>query len=289
MNQGIQGIQGINPAGEWYPRSPAQAISDPDQIAAWRPRLLTGAFAVFTSRHGGVSPAPWASLNLAYHVQDEPERVSTNRDRVTATLQLPTRTWVTAEQVHDAGVGVADDLEIVGARARKHEPDHEPGPLPGKDALVTSRPELPLALFYADCVPLFFAAPGVVGLAHAGWRGTLAGVAEATLRVLQERFGVVPGDVWVAIGPAVGPCCYEVSEELWKTFRRRFGEAAAVHDRRVDLPAANRELLLRLGVPPGQVETANICTSCRPDLFYSHRRDGFPTGRMAALIYRRPD
>lgn len=199
---------------------------------------------------------------------------------------MPSSLWVTAEQVHGAGVGVVEELSVEKADANTFRLSS----IPGKDALVTPAAGLPLALFFADCVPLFFSVPaaGVVGLAHAGWRGTLAGVAEATLQVLKDRFGVHPGDVWVAIGPAIGPCCYEVGEELWQAFRQKFGAAVAADHRRVDLAAANRELLLRCGVPAGQIESAGICTCCHADLFFSHRRDGFPTGRMAALIYRLP-
>lgn len=241
---------------------------------AWKPEL-PGAVAYFTSRRGGVSPPPWESLNLGLHVQDDPERVRINRERVTAGLGLPPNPWVTAEQVHGARVGVVDGAESDGGRV-----------LPATDALITAARGVTLALFFADCVPLFFAGPGAVGLAHAGWRGTLSGIAVSTLEALRQRFGIEPSEVWVGIGPAIGPCCYEVSEELWNEFNRRLGTGVSPGPRYLDLAAANRELLLRAGVAPDRIVEARLCTRCRADLFFSHRRAGFPTGRMAALIYR---
>jgi polyphenol oxidase len=154
------------------------------------------------------------------------------------------------------------------------------------DAVATDRPGIALEIRVADCVPLFVIDPArrVVALAHAGWRGTLAGMGARLIEALAARFGSRPSDLRVWIGPCIGPECYEVGPEVAAPFRREFGEAAVPSERRVDLRAANRAALVRAGALPAQIETIELCTSCRPDLFHSHRASGGRPGRNVALL-----
>ena len=243
-----------------------------------------GVLGAFTARRGGVSPPPWDTLNLGLHVGDEPKRVRHNREIAGMALGLPAANWVSARQVHgsqvklvgveDKGRGALDDATVVGEY----------------DALMTAAPGVPLAMYFADCVPLFFLDPlkPAIAVAHAGWRGTLAGVATTTLAAMGRAFGTDPTRVLVAIGPSIGPCCYEVGPEVVERVKEVFADPEPLVWRGnrcyLDLWTANRLLLTGAGVPPENVVAAEVCTSCHPHEFFSHRASGGTTGRMAALL-----
>jgi YfiH family protein len=167
---------------------------------------------------------------------------------------------------------------------------------PEADGMVTDRPGLVLGVLTADCLPVVLAVPGTdaVGIAHAGWRGTLAGVTQATLRELCALAGVGPAGVLAGLGPAIGRCCYRVGGEVRAAFRERWG---ARHAGRIffgkdpsflDLQEANRLQLRAAGVPAAAIAVLPLCTSCRRDLFFSHRRDGGRTGRIMAFVTNAP-
>jgi len=240
-----------------------------------------GLWHAFSLRHRGVSAGPYASLNLGLHVGDEPQRVLENRRRLLAALGKAHSGAVLPQQVHganvtvvtarDGGAGILDAGSAIAAC----------------DGLVTAEPGLALMALFADCAPVFFysARRKVVGLAHAGWRGVVAGVAEAVLQVMAREFGVAEDEVQVAIGPCIGPCCYRIGTEVAQRFEERgLGQALSAHPLSVDLTCALRLQLQGRGVRPERVVSARTCTSCRGDLFFSHRRDGGRTGRMAAVI-----
>jgi polyphenol oxidase len=165
---------------------------------------------------------------------------------------------------------------------------------PQADIAVTDDPTVALAIQVADCVPLLLADPlaGAVAAVHAGWRGTAAGAVPAAVAALTREFGARPERLVVALGPSIGPCCYEVGDELIDAFRA--GGFARTVDRwftrddagglRLDVWAANRDQLVGSGVPADSIHAANLCTAGRPDLFASYRRDGPGTGRIAAVI-----
>jgi polyphenol oxidase len=229
-----------------------------------------------STRRGGVSPPPYDSLNLSMSVKDEPERVMENRRRFSRALGVdPTRLVSTRQTQSDDVLVVADDFT----------PN---GPLLAADIQATGRPGWLLTLRFADCVPVLMVhqARRVVAAAHAGWRGTLKGAATAAVVALRERFGADPGGLRVGIGPAIGPCCYEVGDEVAGQFADqpegliRNGRTRA----RLNLWELNRRAVIAAGVPAGQVETAALCTRCRVDLFFSHRAQGFPAGRFCAAI-----
>ncbi len=233
--------------------------------------------AVFT-RNGGVSPAPWNSLNVGGNVGDSLANVRENRLRIFAALGRPSESVFDLWQVHGTQAYFA-------AKPRPPDSHEEQG-----DLMFTDNPHITLYMRFADCVPLLFADPkrGVVGLAHAGWRGTVLGVAEAAIEAMRERYGSRPEDVYAAIAPSIGADHYEVGETVISAVRKKFGRDAesllpAYGDKRhFDLWAANRLLLMRVGVR--NIETAGICTACHLDDWFSHRAEGGETGRFAALI-----
>lgn len=232
------------------------------------------------SRHGGVSPAPFASLNMSTSVGDTPENVRENRERVARLLATSARDLVIAALSHGTSV------KVVGKEDKGRR-------IPATDALVTAEPGIALFMTFADCVPIIVYDPvrRAVGLVHAGWRGTAAGVLERTIHTFQECFGTRPEDLMVAFGPAIGPCHYEVGPDVLETFRR-FGKVPVVArpsaDGKVflDLVATNREQAAALGVR--RFLHAGICTACRTDLFYSHRGERGRTGRFGVIVMLAP-
>jgi len=237
-----------------------------------------GFLAAFTERTGGASAKPFDSLNVSFAVGDDPSAVSTNRERVVEGLGIPA--FATAEQVHGAravrvgaargGAGFAD----AGSR------------IPGADALFTSRANLPLAVLVADCLPVAMASPraGILAVVHAGWRGLAAGALGAAAAVFGD-----PADVVAAVGPAIGPCHYEVGEDVAVAVGKALGAGAVTERRRgrlfLDLPGTARGALRALGIR--NVDVAGICTACERGRFFSHRRDGPRTGRQALVGARR--
>jgi len=248
--------------------------------------------AVF-SRHGGVSAAPYASLNTSLSVGDDPAAVAENRRRAMQALDWGKAAVQGARQVHGsrvalvAGPGEAacppgDAIALVIAPG---------GAPPEADALVTTERGVALTLRFADCVPVLLYDPmrECVGLAHAGWRGTAEAVAAATVRAMRQAFASRPADLLAGIGPSIGPCCYEVSRGLLDVFRPRFTWwHEVVDDRRgrlyLDLWQANARQLLEAGVTEDHIEAAGICTACHTGDWYSHRAEGGRTGRFSAVL-----
>lgn len=229
-----------------------------------------------TTRHGGVSVTPWASLNLGGSVGDDPAAVDENHNRMCAALGVQRGHLVTGLMTHGRHVAVVDQTDW-GRR------------LPDTDALVTQTPGVYLALRFADCVPVLFYDPRlqVVGMAHAGWRGTLALIAQATALTMISVFGSRPADIRVGIGPSIGPCCYEVGDDVIAHTQAVFnGNGRVLRQQGVrqhlDLWLANRLQLEQVGVR--HIETAEICTACHVHDYYSHRAEKGRTGRFGAVI-----
>ncbi|MCW5883278.1 MAG: peptidoglycan editing factor PgeF [Anaerolineae bacterium] len=230
-----------------------------------------------TTRHGGVSQPPWATLNLGGSVHDDPAAVDENTERMCAALGVPRASLVTAYMVAGNRVAVATA-------------EHGGQPFRETDALVTATPGVFLTLRYADCVPVLLVDPlrRAVGIAHAGWRGTLALVAQRTALTMMSEFDCRAEDIRAAVGPSIGPCCYEVGDEVVAQTQAVFaGQADDLLTRRasrvhLDLWQANRLQLKAVGV--GQVEVAGICTRCHTDDYFSHRGEGGRTGRFGAVI-----
>lgn len=240
----------------------------------------------FSTRWGGVGQPPYESLNLGLHVGDDPEIVLRNREFWLQEWDAGWNDFVIGEQIH--GVKV-QRVEITDAGRGSQELQTV---LPGVDGLLTTS-SLGLMAFYADCVPVYFYHPtlGAVSIAHAGWKGT---VGKIVINVLEE-FRNMGGEIhecWVALGPSIGPCCYEVDDRVIKLFQEGFKETPFLKPSRpgharLDLWEANRQLLLEAGILPENIWSASICTSCHTDNFFSHRREGSKTGRMAGWIRRK--
>ncbi|MGA8803276.1 MAG: polyphenol oxidase family protein [Solirubrobacterales bacterium] len=234
--------------------------------ARWLEAELPAARAAFSTRLGGVSHEPYDALNVAIMTGDERDDVRENRLRLAAALGREPDGVVMGRQVH-------------GAELREHAERQEPRVYadvvksPDEvDAHATADPGLTPLVMVADCLPVALDGPGGVAMAHCGWRGLAAGVvARAATAVDAEA---------AAVGPGIGPCCYEVGDEVLAEFAYLDGVADG---RMLDLSAVARALLERAGVEA--TEISGLCTKCNPDLFYSHRRDGGRTGRQAGLVW----
>jgi polyphenol oxidase len=232
----------------------------------WLSAELPGARAAFTTRIGGVSDPPYEALNVAILTGDDPDRVSENRRRLADAIERDPAGVVMGRQVH-------------GTKLRRHEEPQEPRVYadvvksPDEvDAQITSRGELTPLVMVADCLPVAMVGPGGIAMAHCGWRGLAGGI-------VGQAAGGVEAEA-AAIGPGIGPCCYEVGDEVLAAFEDLDGVARG---RMLDLPAVATALLERAGV--AAIESSGLCTSCNRELFYSHRRDGERTGRQAGLVW----
>jgi polyphenol oxidase len=229
-----------------------------------------------STRAGGVSAGPYASLNLGASVGDDPECARENRARFSRALGFDDGRLVTTPQVHGDNVLVVDESTA------------EEAPAIRADILLTTRPGYLLVQRYADCVPLLFWHPavGAVAVAHAGWRGTAIGVAATTVGAIREHAGGEPDGLRVAIGPSIGPCCFEVGPEVAGQFPEADGAARPGPRGRthLDLWELNRRSLVAAGVAPERIELAGLCTRCHPDTFFSHRALGYPAGRFGGGI-----
>ncbi|MGQ9729927.1 MAG: peptidoglycan editing factor PgeF [Candidatus Zipacnadales bacterium] len=245
----------------------------------------------FTSRHGGVSQGPFATLNLGYHVGDIPTAVAENRRRVLATLKISHFHLVEAQQVHSNGVAVV---------TRKAWPQQATlrNIISATDALLTRDTDIVLALFYADCVPIFLTDEQgtAIGLVHAGWRGTAATIAIQTVRAWEKAFGLAPSSLRALIGPCVGRCCYDVAEHVAEVVLNTIphGEdpnaCCQVRNGKLylDLARINALQLLAAGVAGECIEITGHCTCCERERFFSVRSDGQITGRCGALAWINP-
>jgi YfiH family protein len=222
----------------------------------------------FTTRIGGVSEGVFSSLNLSELGGDEPERVLENRARLCRALEIDPSNATMARQQHGA---VARRAEAVGLTSASAD-------FPECDAFWSEEPGLGMLLVTADCLPIAIAREGGerpgLALAHAGWRGLLGGVIESVARALG------PVRTKAVLGPTIGPCCFEVSDEVAASFRRRFGRQV-VNGRKVNLWLAAERALAAAGC--SGAERIELCTSCHPELFFSHRRDHGQTGRQGVI------
>lgn len=239
-----------------------------------------------SARLGGVSSAPWDSLDMGLHVGDSPEHVWQNREKFLSLLGLKAERLCSPEQVHGTQVHLV--LEEEAGRGAHDYSDA----VPRTDALITNVPGLPLFLCFADCTPLIFYDPEnrAAGVAHAGWKGTVAGIAIKTVVAMQQAFGSKPSELLTSIGPAIGPCCYEIGQDVKEEFEKKWPDQKEkffkVRDGKthLDLREANRQQLLTAGLVSEHIDCAENCTSCDHKWFYSYRADGGKTGRMAAVI-----
>ena len=230
------------------------------------------------SRHGGVSPEPWASLNVGGMVGDDLTRVRRNRDLSFETLGCVPETMFDVWQVHSS--------DVVCARS----PRPSDQPYRQADIIITDRPGVTLFMRFADCIPLLLHDPhrGVIGIAHAGWMGTLGDVATTTVKAMCKTYGSNPADIFAGIGPSIGPDHYEIGADVILQVMQKFGDESErflkSHHGKIhfNLWETNRLQLERAGVE--QIESSNICTACNTQDWFSHRAEKGRTGRFGALI-----
>ena len=260
-------------------------------VLRWPALDATGAVdAVVTTRHGGTSRGPHASLNLGLHVGDDPAAVVENRRRATAAVGCTIDDLIVANQTHGCRTAV------VGATDAGRGARHATDAIAMTDALVTSAPTVAIAVLVADCVPLVLVDPvaRLLGCVHAGWRGTAAGVTTAAVDTM-VRLGADPARLVVGIGPAIGPEDYEVGDEVADALHATLGDATSSGTAgeillptgagrwRCDLVAANTTALLRAGVAPHNVHRMQV-TTADVDLFSHRRGDRGRFGVLARLI-----
>lgn len=236
----------------------------------WLEADLGGARAAFTARQGGVSEPPYESLNLGLLTDDSGEAVAENRERLAAALGFAPEQVVFARQVH--GTSLVAGADPSRGSFVRHGRTKEPRDVVAADGHVVREPGLVPLVFVADCLPVAMYGPGGVAMVHAGWRGLAGGIVGAAAEAV--------GATRAAIGPGIGPCCYEVGEEVLAAFA---GLGDVAEGRMLDLPEVARRLLAQAGVEG--VESAGLCTRCEPELFFSHRRDAGLTGRQAGLAW----
>ncbi|TQS75643.1 peptidoglycan editing factor PgeF [Ornithinibacillus gellani] len=252
------------------------------QLTSWQqlqPRLRVG----FTTRRAGYSQGVFTSMNMGLHVADHQEHVLQNRRKLANSLGLALDTWVAGEQTHGVRVKVVGD-EDKGKGATTVETT-----LKDTDGLMTNQTGILCTAFYADCTPIFFFDPptGYIGIAHAGWKGTVGNIAGEMVATLQEK-GVDPSTIKVAIGPCITKPHYRVDNHvishLSESEKQKTTEKMGENQYLLDLKALNVENLLQTGVLRHNIDITSFCTFADHDLFFSHRRDQGQTGRMLGFI-----
>ena len=253
----------------------------------------------FSTRRGGVSRAPWDSLNLRTNTEDGIDAVRKNYRRFCAAVgaeaaaapvcghspAVDVRRAVLAKQVHETNVRTVTAADAGKGLWKARDYD-------SADALITNAPDVPLFVFSADCgnILLYDSVSGAVGAVHAGWRGCAGGIVEKAVRMMERQYGADCANLRAALGPCIGPCCFETDHDVPDAMRRALGpDAEAFLQRRgskwhVDLAGLNRLWLLRSGVPAEQIDVCGLCTACHPELFWSHRKMGDRRGVQGAVI-----
>nr|WP_276540382.1 peptidoglycan editing factor PgeF [Salipaludibacillus agaradhaerens] len=249
------------------------------------PNILAG----FTTKRGGTSSGAFTSNNLGLHVNDTNLNVRENRRLLADLLQFPLENWACAEQVHeDHIVKISKDLTGYGALNYQDS-------IKGTDGFYTTETNTLLALCYADCVPIYYMAPEhhTIGIAHAGWKGSVKNIAGKMVELWKINESIPSTEIYAAIGPSIGPCCYMVDDRVIKEVNDILSSSQisnspyekVSHDQySLDLKKLNLLLLLNAGIDRANILVSQYCTSCEKSLFFSHRRDNGKTGRMLSFI-----
>ena len=237
-----------------------------------------------SQRDGGISKAPYSSLNLGLNTGDTQENIYSNHVALSKAMQFDLPTLVSSHQVHGSNIIIAD------RNFSRQTPSRLVYTFYGYDALLTDRPGITLIIRVADCVPVILFDPkkNVLALIHAGWKGTMEGITAKTIRKMTSGYGSSAGDIRAGIGPSIGKCCFSVQNNVAGQFAAKVSgpesfmtkESDGVH---IDLWEANRQQLISQGCPGENIEIAEICTSCNSHLFFSHRREKGKTGRFALV------
>lgn len=256
------------------------------QFAQWLD--MTGIDHIFTTRLGGVSEGKFATMNLSFTRGDEEAKVYENYRRISDVLECSMEDIVCSHQTHTTNIRKVTKKDR--GKGLIWQRDYE-----DIDGLVTNEKGICLALFFADCVPVYFVDPSrkVIGLAHSGWKGTVGRISENMVRIMTKEYGCKENDIQVAIGPSICQDCYEVSEDVAKAFLDAFpgcdnggilkkGKAEGKYQ--LNLWAAVERTLLESGIPKENIVTTDICTCCNPRLLFSHRASHGERGNLGAFL-----
>lgn len=239
----------------------------------------------FSTRLGGVSEGIYESMNLSFTRGDDEAAVRENFNRFCAAIGVDSERVVVSAQTHTVNVRNVTSADCGRGITRERG-------YTDVDGLITDEPGVVLCTQYADCVPLFFADPvrRVVATSHAGWRGTVGGIAAVTVERMVADYGCRREDILAAVAPSIGPCCFEVDTPVYTAFAKLpfFDEACYTPkggDKcHIDLWEVNRRWLQQSGVKADNITVTDLCTRCRPDVFWSHRATGGERGSLAAFI-----
>ena len=239
----------------------------------------------FSTRYGGVSEGYHRWMNLSFFNGDEKGKVLQNFQKFADALEVELASMVLSDQDH--GVNLRRVEEQDRGKGIIKDKDYQ-----GIDGLLTKAPGITLITQHADCVPLFFADTEnkTVAMAHSGWRGTWGEMAKKTVARMKEEFKTKSEDLYVGIGPSIGPCCFEVEKDVLEKlqdladWRKEDVVFQGKGKYRVDLWQLNKRMLQSVGVPEDQIFVTDLCTQCNPDLFFSHRVHGSQRGSLAGMI-----
>ena len=253
-----------------------------DEWSRKNPELIAG----FTSKNGGFSKEEYSTMNLGLHVNDSLDAVQSNRKRIAELIGFPLSKWVGAEQTHDIHIKKITTKDV-GRGSLVYQNSFK-----STDGFFTRDKGVLLTLCYADCVPLYFLheESEAIGIAHAGWKGTVGGIATEMIRLFEAE-NIDKKGIQVMIGPSICKNCYVVDkrvivlvEKLLEENENKPYNQIEDHQFELDLKQLNRVLLLKAGINEKNIKVTNFCTSCHDDHFFSHRRDNGKTGRMMSFI-----
>lgn len=240
----------------------------------------------FSTKHGGVSEGEFESMNFAFNRGDNPDNVTQNYKRFCQSAGFEYETLTASAQDHNTVVRAVTEKDCgVGI--------YKPRDMESVDALITNEKGVTLVTYYADCTPLFFVDTKnkAIGLAHAGWRGTVGRIGEKVVKKMTELYGTNPADIKAAIGPAISVCCYEVDYPCAENFLKLEGLESEkfVFPKEngkymLDLLETNRQILVSCGVKPENITVSDVCTNCNSDLLWSHRATKGHRGTMCAFM-----
>lgn len=239
----------------------------------------------FSTKIGGVSTGIFESLNLGYNRGDAKENVDENFKRICKAINVNQEHLIFSNQVHEDKI-----YKVTLSDIKKNKKNN----IIGYDALITNEVNIPLVTFYADCVPIFLLDPvkKVIGLSHAGWRGTVKKIPKKTINKMVEHYNSNPKDILAGIAPSIGPCCYEVGEEVANEFRNNFSKEQCkqlIKENQnnkyiLNLWKSNFYTLIEAGLQEEHITITDLCTMCNSDVFFSHRATKGQRGSLAAIM-----
>lgn len=239
----------------------------------------------FTTRVGGISSEPFNTLNLGLNTEDDKENIMKNFECVSNAFNVPMGKMVLSDQVHGTAIRIITEEDA--GKGLVKSMDYQ-----NIDGLLTNVKGLMLFNFYADCVPIFYMdkIKKVIGVAHAGWKGTVGRIAEKMITTMKNTYDSNSEDILIGIGPSIGACCYPVKKDVYDKFNEKLSCVEGIFRKessdvwKLDLWKANKKILEENGILSRNITIGGLCTSCNNDKFFSYRKENGNTGRMAALI-----